>query len=56
MQVVLSMNQLEVPLKPYINELPTPMHAIFTEALSRIGVSSQVQVKHLEYMLETIHI
>ena len=54
-QVVLSMNQSEVPLKPYINELPTPMLAIFTEALSQIGVTSQVKVKHLEYMLETIH-
>ena len=54
LQVVQSMHQSEECLKPYINELPTSMYKV-SEALEIIGMTSRIQVKHLEYMLKTIH-
>ena len=54
LQVVWSMNASEKCLEPYINELPSGMYSV-SEALGKIGVTQQIGIKHLEYILQCIH-
>ena len=54
LQVVWSMDASEKCFEPYINELSSGMYSV-SPALEKIGVTQQIGIKHLEYILQCIH-
>ena len=58
MQVIVSVNssgpKQSTRFCPYINALPISLHDSYP-ALSKAGVTSRVELKHIQYMLERLH-
>ena len=55
LQVVMCLRSgFEEKLSPYINALPQRLFNLF-HALSQAGVTNQLEIKHLQYMLKKLH-